>query len=182
MDTNRTQIRFPRRSVTSLRRDVRPEVRQWAKDLRQNPAPGEAELWERLRGKSLGFRFRRQAILHGWIADFWCPAKRLVVEVDGASHGSKQSRIRDWGRDKTLSEKLGISTRRFRVEMVLSKLDEVVEQIRAEVESRPTCYLSFAPWLRDRSYPDLRGDRAADSSVSTQQRKMSRPSSQNDKD
>ena len=79
----------------TLRRGVRREVLIWAKQLRANPAAGEAALWSRLRASRMGFRFRRQAILRGWIADFWCPAKRLVVEVDGCHIGTRpgESRI-----------------------------------------------------------------------------------------
>ncbi len=119
-----------------LRSGVRHEIRAWAKELRRNPAPGETRLWEWLRARRLGFRFRRQVVLRGWIADFWCPAKRLVVEVDGGSHRRKARRVKDWIRDKTLREKLGIRTLRFPVERIDNDLDGVVHEIRIALLDR----------------------------------------------
>ena len=89
----------------------------------------------------MGFRFRRQATLRGWIADFWCPAKRLVVEVDGWSHRNEARRIKDWVRDRRLSEEFGIKTLRFPVEAMVNNLDKVVDQVRATLASRPTAYI-----------------------------------------
>lgn len=125
----------------TLRRGVRPEVLIWAKQLRANPAAGEAALWSRLRASRMGFRFRRQATLRGWIADFWCPAKRLVVEVDGWSHRNEARRIKDWVRDRRLSEEFGIKTLRFPVEAMVDNLDKVVDQVKATLASRPTAYI-----------------------------------------
>lgn len=139
----------------NLRRNVRPEIREWAKEMRCNPAAGEAELWERLRAKRLGFRFHRQAVLRGWIADFWCPAKRLVVEIDGVSHQNEYRRTRDSARDKTLLDKLGIRTLRFPLELVQDNLDEVVDKIRCEMKCRPTRYLRFERSIVDRVLQSL---------------------------
>jgi very-short-patch-repair endonuclease len=111
--------------------------------MRRNPADGESELWEQLRAKHLGFRFHRQAVLRGWIADFWCPAKRLIVEIDGGSHRTKNRKIRDSLRDNALREKLDIYTLRIPLEMVKNRLDEVVDLIRSEMNRRPTGYLRF---------------------------------------
>jgi hypothetical protein len=104
----------------------------------------------------MGFRFRRQAILRGWIADFWCPAKQLVVEVDGWSHRNKTRRIKDWVRDRRLSEEFGIKTLRFPVEAIVNNLDKVVDQVRATVANRPTAYIHCTgtkPHVNPRSEP-----------------------------
>lgn len=129
--------------IESLRRGASPEVQAWAQEMRRNPTPTEARLWERLRDRRLEFRFRRQSILRGWIADFWCPAKRLVVEVDGWSHRNKSRRIKDWARDKTLRESFGIETLRFPVERIVNDLENVVEEIRRTVFGRQTSYIAF---------------------------------------
>ncbi len=142
----------------TLRRGVRPQVLIWAKQLRANPAPGEVALWHRLRASQLGFRFRRQAILRGWIADFWCPAKRLVVEVDGWSHRNEAKRIKDWVRDRRLSEEFGINTLRVPVEAIVNNLDNVVHQVSATLASRPTAYIHCTgtkPHITHRSEPPL---------------------------
>jgi len=43
----------------------------------------------------LGLRFRRQAVLHGFFVDFYCPALRLVLEVDGSGHQSSSQQSYD---------------------------------------------------------------------------------------
>jgi very-short-patch-repair endonuclease len=55
--------------------------------MRKSPAPGEKWLWRLLRNrKTLGLRFRRQQPIGPYIADFFCPELRLVVELDGSGH------------------------------------------------------------------------------------------------
>lgn len=112
----------------NLRRTVRPEKREFAKALRRSPTPAEAVLWGRLRANRLGFRFRRQAIIRGWIADFWCPSVRLVVEVDGAVHDTPEAQARDRHRDETM-RRLEIVVLRFKNEQVLNDADAVVARI-----------------------------------------------------
>ncbi len=54
--------------------------------MRSAPSEPERVLWHALRAGQLGVRFRRQVVVHGFIVDFFAPAARLVVEVDGAHH------------------------------------------------------------------------------------------------
>jgi very-short-patch-repair endonuclease len=50
----------------------------------------EVRLWSHLRRRQLdGWKFRRQAPIGEYIVDFYCPAARLVVELDGDSHDSE---------------------------------------------------------------------------------------------
>ena len=101
--------------------------------MRRQPTPAEARLWSALRGNALGVRFRRQHPVGQFILDFWCPAARLVVEVDGGIHETQQER--DAERDLLLAYH-GCHTIRFRNEEVLNDLDYVLEQLRAEVAAR----------------------------------------------
>ena len=57
-----------------------------AKALRRQMTPAEKLLWSRLRRNQLGYHFRRQQVIAGFIADFYCDLARLVVEVDGGVH------------------------------------------------------------------------------------------------
>ena len=57
-----------------------------AKALRRQMTPAEKLLWRRLRRNQLGYHFRRQQVIAGFIADFYCDTARLVVEVDGGVH------------------------------------------------------------------------------------------------
>lgn len=60
---------------------------QRAKELRSTMTDAERSLWERLRANQIhGLRFRRQQVLDGFIADFYCHAARLVIEIDGPVH------------------------------------------------------------------------------------------------
>lgn len=58
--------------------------------LRRNATQAEQILWERLRNSQLGVKFRRQYGIGHYIADFCCPRKKLVVEVDGGIHLEKE--------------------------------------------------------------------------------------------
>ncbi|TVQ31748.1 MAG: DUF559 domain-containing protein [Phycisphaeraceae bacterium] len=58
--------------------------------LRKTMTPPERRLWSRLRaGRATGLKFRRQQVIGPYIADFYCHAARLVVEVDGARHDAR---------------------------------------------------------------------------------------------
>jgi very-short-patch-repair endonuclease len=64
-----------------------PLVRVRAKELRHDLTPTEEILWDALRNRGLnGLKFRRQHPLGPYIADFFCPEYRLVIEVDGGVH------------------------------------------------------------------------------------------------
>lgn len=65
----------------------------------------EALLWSYIRKRALnGARFRRQHLIGSYIADFACPASKLVVEVDGATHSTPEELAHDARRTKYLEE------------------------------------------------------------------------------
>jgi very-short-patch-repair endonuclease len=75
-----------------------------ARSLRRNATSAERRLWQGLRREQVaGFRFRRQVILAGFIADFACFEARVVIEVDGATHGTDEEVARDIARSATLA-------------------------------------------------------------------------------
>ncbi|HLZ68796.1 MAG TPA: endonuclease domain-containing protein [Dehalococcoidia bacterium] len=85
-------------------RAVGPAVREAARTFRQQPTPAEALLWERLRDRRLGgLKFRRQHAVLGFVLDFYCPERRLAIEVDGAVHAAPEQRARDAERSKQLA-------------------------------------------------------------------------------
>lgn len=64
-----------------------PKLKELARKLRNNGTKAEVVLWKHLRRKQLlGMDFHRQKPLGNYIADFYCPEARLVIEVDGRSH------------------------------------------------------------------------------------------------
>lgn len=90
-------------------------------------------MWTRLRNKQLGIKFRRQAVILGYIVDFYCPEWRFVVEVDGDSHRGREAQ--DAYRDRALARR-GFRTLRLPAALVEEDLDAAVARIRAAVSSR----------------------------------------------
>jgi len=75
-----------------------------ARELRQRATPAERRLWTLLRTRHLsGFKFRRQAPLWGFVADFYCPEVGLVLELDGGVHTTAQQAAYDSERDACLA-------------------------------------------------------------------------------
>ena len=90
-----------------------------ARTLRRNATGAERRLWQRLRREQVGgFRFRRQVILDGFIADFACLDARILVEVDGATHSTDEQIARDALRSAALAAE-GFDILRFTNEDVL---------------------------------------------------------------
>jgi very-short-patch-repair endonuclease len=67
-----------------------------AREMRRNPTEPEKRLWRNLSNSQLaGLKFRRQEVIGSYIADFVCPARALIVEVDGDTHDETKDRLRD---------------------------------------------------------------------------------------
>jgi len=113
-----------------LRNLVSEEKKAFARTMRKRPTYAERTLWGALRRKALGVRFHRQAILRGYIADFYCPSEHLVVEVDGNHHLAREKY--DATRDAALAA-IGIKTIRFSNREVLSNIEGVVTKIHTHI-------------------------------------------------
>lgn len=100
-----------------------------SRELRKDMTPAERVLWARLRsGRLLGFRFRRQQVIAGFIVDFYCHAARLVIELDGSSHQGQADYDSD--RDSALMA-LGLTILRFSNEDALTRLPDLIAEIAA---------------------------------------------------
>jgi very-short-patch-repair endonuclease len=96
----------------------------------------EVRLWARLRGlRELGFHFRRQSPIGGYIVDFECRKARLIVELDGGQHNRVDQTTRDKLRDVRLGE-FGYLTLRFWNHEIDSGLDGVLHVIHASLLDR----------------------------------------------
>ena len=98
-----------------------------ARELRREMTPAEKLLWQEVRAKKLGVRFRRQQIIQGFIVDFYCHKAALVVEVDGDIHDLQQEE--DARREKALRE-LGLRIVRFKNDEVVRNVSAVMGKIR----------------------------------------------------
>jgi very-short-patch-repair endonuclease len=77
-----------------------------ARALRWNMTEDERRLWTVLRRKNFaGFRFRRQHPLGPYVADFFCPKAKLVIELDGSQHAEEAQMRRDDARTRWLEER-----------------------------------------------------------------------------
>jgi very-short-patch-repair endonuclease len=108
------------------------ELNRRAQELRRDMTDCERRLWHRLRHRELGFKFRRQMPIAGYIADFACPAARIVIELDGGQHGSDEAERRDLTRTAEI-ERRGFRVLRFWNHEVIEQLDEVIETIWSEI-------------------------------------------------
>jgi len=105
-----------------------------AKLLRKHPTRAEGLLWERLRLKSTGYKFRRQHPLYNFIVDFYCHALRLVIEVDGGIHDDPSIAEYDRQREAILKD-LGLNMFRLRNEDIIYKMDATMEALTEYIAS-----------------------------------------------
>jgi very-short-patch-repair endonuclease len=102
-------------------------LKRFQKTLRINQTDAENRLWYHLRSRRFqGWKFRRQHILQGYIVDFVCLERKLVIELDGGGHADQE--IYDNHRTQVL-EKDGFKVIRFWNNDVLSNLERVLETI-----------------------------------------------------
>jgi very-short-patch-repair endonuclease len=98
-----------------------------ARLLRRDMTPAEQVLWEALQGRRLGgLRFGNQHAIGPFVAEFFCPAAKLIIEVDGSIHD--QQAEQDTYRTEYLAS-LGYRVLRLRNEEVLHNLPTVLAHI-----------------------------------------------------
>lgn len=119
---------------------MKPYVRRLrdpARELRVHMTPSELVLWEHVRRKQLHrLQFYRQKPLLGFIVDFYCPAAKLVIEIDGIHHGDPEFLVRDEIRDRELLA-IGIHVLRFSNQQVLECLPTVLADIERVLNTNP---------------------------------------------
>jgi very-short-patch-repair endonuclease len=98
------------------------------RELRNNPTQEEFLLWSRLKNSQTGFKFRRQHSIGGYIVDFYCALKRVVVEIDGSQHSQKENLEYDRMRSKYFKG-LNVKVLRFTNEEINNKMNEVIQNI-----------------------------------------------------
>ncbi len=107
----------------------RASEKRLRKVLRRNMPKAEGFLWARLRRKQvLGLRFRRQFSVGPYSIDFYCPALKFAIEIDGDSHFSQDAMTCDHVRQEYI-EAFGIRFLRFTNNQVFENSDDVIESI-----------------------------------------------------
>jgi len=111
---------------TPHHRPAAKRIRQFAKKMRREPTDVEAAMWRLLRDRRLlQFKFRRQVPFQGFILDFVCFDRRLVIEIDGSQHAASS---RDEARSLALARE-GFRIARYWNNDVLLRSSAVLEDI-----------------------------------------------------
>ena len=110
-----------------------PRLKGFSRDLRTHGEKAEAMLWKRLKAKQTGFAFNRQKTILNYIADFYCKELWLVVEIDGASHFTKEAHLKDEERDRQMRA-IGLEIIRVLDSDVRNNADEVALYIKERCE------------------------------------------------
>ncbi|MGD9965622.1 MAG: endonuclease domain-containing protein [Hyphomonadaceae bacterium] len=110
-------------------------LRDRARDMRKQQSRAERAVWEMVRDRRLGAKFRRQFPIDRYIADFACVEAKLVLEVDGLSHEIADQIAYDAERTSRLNE-LGWRVLRVRDGLILSEPQRVADRIRATLAQR----------------------------------------------
>ena len=101
-----------------------------ARQLRQNMSLPEVVLWQALRTRPAGLKFRRQHPSGPYVADFYCHEARLIVEIDSYAHETGDRPARDATRDAWFAAR-GLKVLRIPAHLVLHDLESVVRGIAA---------------------------------------------------
>lgn len=89
----------------------------------------ERVLWQHIRNRqTANLKFRRQQVIEGFIADFYCEGIKLAIEVDGGIHKNREQTKIDKHRDEVFKAR-GIRVLRVSNDTVLNNLAEVVKEI-----------------------------------------------------
>lgn len=111
-----------------------PTTKSKRRCLRRNATDAEQKLWSILRNRQVAsLKFLRQYGVGPYILDFYCPERRLAIEVDGRQHADVYGRRHDAPRDSYLRE-LNIRVIRFWNNDVLQNIEGVWKMIEEETE------------------------------------------------
>ncbi len=104
--------------------------------IRKNLTPAEATLWTALKNSQLNNRkFIRQHSIEHYIADFYCPSEKLIIELDGQGHFTPEAAEYDTQRTKRLNE-LGFTIVRFENKLVFQDFPGVLNHIASHFKSQ----------------------------------------------
>lgn len=101
-----------------------------SREFRKNPTETENIFWQAVRNRRIGgLKFRRQQVIEGFIVDFFCEEKKLVVEIDGSFHNTEEQKKIDAHR-KAVFEARGLREIRFTNEQVFNDLESILDTLR----------------------------------------------------
>ena len=111
-------------------------LKEFQAERKKQTTQAEQILWEQLKAKKIGSKFRRQHIIDEFIVDFVCLPKKLIIEVDGEYHNHASQKEADDIRTAILND-FGYKVLRFKNEEVIGAIDSIVEKIEVALKSLP---------------------------------------------
>ena len=106
-----------------------PETKHHRRSLRNDATPAEVVLWQYLKGSQVGgLKFRRQHNVGPYILDFYCPAIKLAIELDGEVHHAPMAFEYDKARTDYLNLQ-GITVLRYHNEIVSRNVQGIIDSI-----------------------------------------------------
>lgn len=111
----------------------RQDLKEKARNLRNNATRAERVFWSMVRGKQLGYDFHRQKPIGNFIYDFHCFKLNLVIEIDGATHLDKSVRENDRLKDE-FAESIDLRIVRFTDDEVLGNADLDLDRLKRIIE------------------------------------------------
>ena len=109
---------------------INPKKLELARQFRKNPTESEDAVWQMLRNRQIkNLKWRRQQVIDGFIADFFCAELNVVLEIDGSIHENEE--IKEYDEYRTsVFEKKGIQVFRLKNEDCDKQhITELIEQI-----------------------------------------------------
>jgi len=113
------------------------QLKYLAREFRKNMTDAERLLWSKVRRKQLNnYQYYRQKNVGNYIVDFYCPAGKLIVELDGGQHYTEEGKKKDAIREQYL-DSLGFTVLRFSDREVLKNIEGVIEKIYDHLKNPP---------------------------------------------
>ena len=112
-----------------------PRLKQLSRNLRNNSTLSEVLLWNELKAKRImGLKFMRQKPIGDFIVDFYCSKLKLVIEIDGESHGYYPTQRRDSIKEDYLNS-LGIRVIRYDDMDVKTNISGIIDHLINWIEN-----------------------------------------------
>jgi very-short-patch-repair endonuclease len=121
--------------TTGFQLPYNPKLIEHARELRKNMTPAEKTLWYHCL-RNFPYRVLRQRPIDHYIVDFYCPALRLVIEIDGESHFTNDGKESDEQRTETLTA-YGLKVVRFTNREVTTDVRAVCESLHEMIPPEP---------------------------------------------
>ena len=109
------------------------DLKIYSQQLRKNSTDAERLLWSKIRRQQLKSHFYRQKPIGNYIADFYCPSAKLIIEIDGGQHYEQNNIKADKIRERYFN-RLNLKILRFTNLDILKNIDNVIFKIMEEIK------------------------------------------------